>query len=127
MQYKDLGLYIKNKRNELNISLNQFAFTNDIDPAILSRIENLKQGVKINILEKIARGFNKTPAEFLSDFEKEVYMLTTWDFSPKLKKESCELIRQNYKGFRCWYSEKIEKLPDVENIQQYFNLLFRKD
>ena len=70
MQYKNLGLYIKNKRNELNISLNQFAFTNDIDPAILSRIENLKQGVKISILEKIARGFNKTPAEFLTDFEK---------------------------------------------------------
>ena len=72
MQYKDLGLYIKNKRSELNISLNQFAFTNDIDPAILSRIENLKQGIKTNILEKIARGFKKTPAQFLTEFEKEI-------------------------------------------------------
>jgi len=69
MQYEKLGLYIKNKRNEFNISLNQFAFTNDIDPAILSRIENLKQGVKINILVKIANGFNQTPAEFLCEFE----------------------------------------------------------
>ena len=70
MQYENLGTYIKQKRSELDISLNQFAFSNDIDPAILSRIENLKQGVKINILEKIARGFNKTPAEFLAEFEK---------------------------------------------------------
>ena len=62
-------IYISNKRNEFNISLNQFAFTNDIDPAILSRIENLKQGVKINILVKIANGFNQTPAEFLYEFE----------------------------------------------------------
>ena len=70
MQYKNLGTYIKQKRSELNVSLNQFAFSNDIDPAILSRIENLKQGVKVNILEKIARGFDKTPAEFLAEFEK---------------------------------------------------------
>ena len=69
-QYENLGTYIKHRRSELDISLNQFAFSNDIDPAILSRIENLKQGVKINILEKIARGFNKTPAEFLAEFEK---------------------------------------------------------
>ena len=70
MQYENLGTYIKQKRSELDISLNQFAFSNDIDPAILSRIENLKQGVKVNILEKIARGFDKTPAEFLAEFEK---------------------------------------------------------
>ena len=70
MQYENLGIFIKQKRSELNISLNQFAFSNDIDPAILSRIENLKQGVKVNILEKIARGFDKTPAKFLAEFEK---------------------------------------------------------
>ncbi|MBQ9150290.1 helix-turn-helix transcriptional regulator [bacterium] len=70
MHYENLGVFIKQKRSELNISLNQFAFSNDIDPAILSRIENLKQGVKVNILEKIARGFDKTPAEFLAEFEK---------------------------------------------------------
>ena len=73
MQYENLGIYIKQKRSEMNISLNQFAFSNDIDPAILSRIENLKQGIKINILEKIASGFNKTPAEFLIEFENEFF------------------------------------------------------
>ena len=38
MQYENLGTYIKHRRSELDISLNQFAFSNDIDPAILSRI-----------------------------------------------------------------------------------------
>ncbi len=69
MQYNNLGKYIKNKRIALKLSLNEFALSNDIDPAILSRIENLKQNIKLNILEKIACGFNQTPAEFLSEFE----------------------------------------------------------
>ena len=69
MQYKYLGKYIKKKRIEAGFSLNSFAFANDIDPAILSRIENLHQNIKINVLEKIANGFNQTPASFLTDFE----------------------------------------------------------
>ena len=28
----------------------EFSFSNDINPTILSRIENLKQGIKMNIL-----------------------------------------------------------------------------
>lgn len=69
MQYNELGKYIKNKREELGVSLNKFAQDADIDCAILCRIENLKQGIKLNILEKIANNFNQTPAEFLKDFE----------------------------------------------------------
>ena len=70
MQYKDIGKYIRKKREAENISLNGFAIDNDIDPAILSRIENSKQNIKLNILEKIAKGFKQTPAEFLTEFEK---------------------------------------------------------
>lgn len=70
MQYNELGLYIKNKRIQEAKSLNEFAFENDVDPAILSRIENLKQDIKLGVLKKIARGFGLTPAEFLRDFEK---------------------------------------------------------
>lgn len=70
MQYSEIGKYIKLKREELGISLNRFAQDADVDCAILCRIENSKQGVKLNILEKIARNFGKTPAEFLSEFEK---------------------------------------------------------
>lgn len=69
MRYHELGKYIKLKRESAKISLNNFAINNDIDPAILSRIENLKQNIKLNILEKIANGFNKSPAEFLTEFE----------------------------------------------------------
>ena len=69
MQYKDLGIYIKLKREASGVSLNKFAQEADVDCAILCRIENLKQGIKLKILEKIANNFGKTPAEFLYEFE----------------------------------------------------------
>ena len=69
MQYEQIGKYIRNKRVKAGTSLNSFALANEIDPAILSRIENLQQNIKLNILEKIAHGFNQTPAEFLTEFE----------------------------------------------------------
>ena len=69
MQYKELGTFIKHKRTSMSITLNKFAIENDIEPAILSRIENLKQDIKIGVLVKIAKGFKLSPAEFLSEFE----------------------------------------------------------
>ena len=69
MQYKDFGKYIRIKRTEANMSLNNFALQNDIDPAILSRIENQKQDIKLNVLIKIANGFQLSPAELLKEFE----------------------------------------------------------
>lgn len=69
MQYRNLGKYIRIKREAMKVSLNEFAFANDIDPAILSRIETQKQNIKLNVLEKIAQGFDKTPAELLTEFE----------------------------------------------------------
>lgn len=70
MQYKELGKFIKNKRLSAGITLNKFAIDNDIEPAILSRVENLKQDIKIGVLAKITKGFNTTPAKFLSEFER---------------------------------------------------------
>ncbi len=69
MQYDKLGKFIRHKRLSAGVTLNKFAIENDIEPAILSRIENLKQDVKMGILIKIAKGFNCTPAELLSEFE----------------------------------------------------------
>ena len=63
MQYSELGKYIKLKREELGLSLNKFAQEADVDCAILCRIENQKQGIKI------ANNFGKTPSEFLKEFE----------------------------------------------------------
>lgn len=71
MQYNKLGKFIKNKRLQTGTTLNKFAIENDIEPAILSRIENLKQDIKIGVLVKIAKGFNMMPSEFLSEFEKD--------------------------------------------------------
>ena len=70
MQYENLGKFIKLKRENAGLSLNKLANTAGIDPAILSRIENQKQGIKINIIKDIASVFEQTPAEFLFEFEK---------------------------------------------------------
>ena len=53
MQYDELGKFIKLKRINSGLSLNKFAQEADIDCAILCRIENLKQGIKINIKSKL--------------------------------------------------------------------------
>ena len=73
MQYFELGKFIKQMRFKNGWTLNGFAVECEIDPAILSRIENQKQNIKLNVLEKIAKGFNKTPAEFLTEFELQVH------------------------------------------------------
>ena len=73
MQYREIGKYIRTRREITKFSLNEFSFNNEIDPAILSRIETGKQNIKLNILEKIARGFHKTPAEFLTEFENGLF------------------------------------------------------
>ena len=70
MQYDRIGEYIRSERIKQNIGLNNFAFNCGIEPAILSRIENNKQGIKLDVLIKIANGFNKTAGEFLLDFER---------------------------------------------------------
>ena len=66
-----LGKFIRYKReNSLQKnSLNSFALNNDIEPAILSRIENGKQDIKFNILVKIAKGFNLKTSELIAEFE----------------------------------------------------------
>jgi len=71
MQYINFGQFIRNKRLAISpkISLNQFAIENDIDPATLSRIENEKQGISINLLAKIAHGFNLNGSSLLKEYE----------------------------------------------------------
>lgn len=69
MQYSNLGKFIKLKRIETGLSLNKFANEAEIDPAILCRIENQKQGIKMNILESIAKTLKTTPAKLLTEFE----------------------------------------------------------
>jgi len=71
MQYYDkIYKYIKERRLEKGLSLNEFAYKNYIEPATLSRYENNKRKVSLPNLVKIASGFEQTPAQFLADFEK---------------------------------------------------------
>ena len=69
MQYDKIGKFIKDKRNKLGLTLNKFCFSNDLEPAMLSRIENQKQDIKLCSLYKIAKGFDTTPAKLLTEFE----------------------------------------------------------
>lgn len=69
--YKYFSTYIKNRRIALGVSLNEFCFENELEPATLSRYENNKRSISLTNLIKIANGFNQSPSEFLADFEKE--------------------------------------------------------
>lgn len=71
MQEKRLGIYIHLRRRSLRpeVSLNAFAIENGIEPATLSRIENLKQDIKYATLEKVANGFKILPSQLILDYE----------------------------------------------------------
>ena len=62
--------YNKFRREELGLSLNQFCFEAEIETSTLSRYENDKRKLSFDVLVKIAKFYNQTPAEFLADFEK---------------------------------------------------------
>ena len=71
MQYKKLGKFVRDKREKLKISLNEFSFNANIEPATLSNFETGKSGVAFDTLIKIAHGFNQTAGEFLIEFEQQ--------------------------------------------------------
>ena len=50
-------------------SLNNFAFDNNIEPALLSRVENLKQDIKLSVIEKVASAFNIKVSELMKEYE----------------------------------------------------------
>lgn len=72
MIYEDFGKFLRKKRTEKKISLNKFAIMADIDSAIISRIENGKQDVKLFVLAKIAGVFDMTASEFLAEMEQSI-------------------------------------------------------
>ncbi len=75
MQYKNFGKFLKNKRESIKpkMTLNKFAINNDIEPAIISRIENMKQDVKLVVLGKIANGLEMTVSELIDEYEKSEF------------------------------------------------------
>lgn len=75
MQYKNFGKFLRKKRESIKpkIALNKFAINNGIEPAILSRIETMKQDVKLVVLGKIAKGMSMTVSELLDEYEKSEF------------------------------------------------------
>ena len=72
MQYDKFGKFLKDKRENLKpkVSLNKFAINNDIEPATLSRIENMKQSIKVDTLTKLADGYGVLASELLAEYER---------------------------------------------------------
>ena len=50
-------------------SLNSFAFDNNIEPAILSRVETLKQDIKLSVIEKIANAYGMKISDLMKEYE----------------------------------------------------------
>lgn len=73
MQYKNIGLFIRLKRKALGMTLNSFAISNDIEPAILSRVETGKQDIKFGVLVKVALGFKMTVSELIIEYENSTF------------------------------------------------------
>ncbi len=71
MQYKNFGKFLRYKRKKDMPfkSLNNFAFDNNIEPALLSRVENLKQDIKLSVIEKVASAFNIKVSELMKEYE----------------------------------------------------------
>ena len=71
MQYSEFGKFLRRKRESLHpeVSLNNFALENGIEPAALSRIERQKQGIILERLEQIANGYGVFISELLSEYE----------------------------------------------------------
>lgn len=70
MQYNKLGKFIRENRERLKISLNEFAFSCGIEPATLSNFETGKSGITLDTAISIANGFNKRLSELFFEYEK---------------------------------------------------------
>lgn len=70
MELSKLSEFLKQKRIKTGISLNQFAFNIDMEPATPSRIENGKLSPTLLHIIKISKGLNILPLELLQEFEK---------------------------------------------------------
>ena len=75
MQQDNLGKFIRYQRKLMypEWSLNKFAIENDIEPAMLSRIENLKQDISHSAMKKIAKGFRLKLSELIDLYEKSEF------------------------------------------------------
>lgn len=67
-----VGKTIKEQREKQNLSLNIFAFENNLQKSLLSRIENGKNEIKILSLWKIAKGLNMPLSKLIEIIEQKL-------------------------------------------------------
>lgn len=69
MKYNNVGKFIRRKRIEQGISLNECALNATVEGATLCRVETKPQDIKICWLAKIAAVFGMTLSEFMKEYE----------------------------------------------------------
>jgi transcriptional regulator with XRE-family HTH domain len=62
----NLGLAIKDLRNELGLSQEKFALSIDMDRTYLASVEAGKRNLSLSNIEKIANGLNRSVSELFA-------------------------------------------------------------
>lgn len=70
--FKATGIAIKKLRQEKGLSLNIFAFENDLQKSLISRLENGQNEAKLSSLWKIAQGLGVKPSDLIKAIEEEL-------------------------------------------------------
>lgn len=70
--FKATGVAIKKLRQEKGLSLNIFAFENDLQKSLISRLENGHNEAKLSSIWKIAQGLGIKPSDLLKAIEAEL-------------------------------------------------------
>ncbi len=63
------GIAIKKLRQAKGLSLNIFAFENDLQKSLISRLENGQNEAKLSSIWKIAQGLGIKPSELIKEIE----------------------------------------------------------
>lgn len=71
--YEATGLVIKKLRQNAGLSVNLFAFENDLQKSLISRLENGLNEPKLSSLWKIAEAFGIKPSELIQHIENELH------------------------------------------------------
>lgn len=70
--FKAVGVVIKRLRQKTSQSVNLFAYENDLQKSMISRLENGQNEPKLASLWKIAEALNIKPSDFIKEVEKEL-------------------------------------------------------
>jgi len=70
--FKAVGSVIKKLREDRGLSLNIFAFENDLQKSLVSRLENGINEPKLTSLWKIAEALDINPSELIKQIESEL-------------------------------------------------------